>query len=120
MKRLPITGASLATPNLEEEELKHALGKLGAAAVFDDAAVHDLYMRLAAIHGAWLAEQEAKKVPPVASALRRAGTCLVEIATLLSGHENGFQTHATVETTSQTARMLASDVVSLGLAFEAR
>jgi hypothetical protein len=109
MKRLLITGTSLATPKLGEEELKRVLAELGAAAIFDDAAVHDFYMKLAAIHGAWLAENEAKQVPPVASALRRAGTCLIEIAGLLSGHETGFQTHVTVETTSQTARMLARD-----------
>jgi hypothetical protein len=99
----------LATPKLGEEELKRVLAGLGAAAVFGDAEVHDLYMRLAAIHGAWLAEQQAKQASPVASALRRAGTCLIEIAGLLSGHETGFQTHITVETTSQAARMLARD-----------
>lgn len=109
MKRLPITGTSLATPRLGEEKLKRVLAELGTAADFDAAAVHDLYMKLAAIHGAWLAEQEAKRVPPVASALRRAGTGLIEIGGLLSGHETGFQTHVTVEATSQTARMLAHD-----------
>jgi hypothetical protein len=83
MKRLLITGTSLATPKLGEEELKRVLAELGAAAIFDDAAVHDFYMKLAAIHGAWLAENEAKQVPPVASALRRAGTCLIEIAVRL-------------------------------------
>ena len=95
MKRLLITGTSLATPKLGEEELKRVLAELGAAAVFDDAAVHELYMKLAAVHGAWLAEQQAKQVSPVAGALRRAGTCLIEIAGLLSGHETGFQTHVT-------------------------
>jgi hypothetical protein len=99
----------LATPTLGREELKRVLAGLGAAAVFDDAAVHDLYMKLAAIHGAWLAEQQAKQVLPVAGALRRAGTSLIEIAELLNGHETGFQTHVQVETTSQTARMLARD-----------
>jgi len=54
MKRLPITGTSLAIPKLGEEEFKRVLAGLGAAAVFDDAAVHDLYMKLAAIHGEWL------------------------------------------------------------------
>ena len=99
----------MATPKLGEAKLKGVLAGLGAAAVFDDAAVHNLYMKLAAIHGAWLAEQEAKQVPPVASALRRAGKGLIEIAELLSGHETGFQTHVTVQTTSQTALMLARD-----------
>ena len=109
MKRLPTTGASLATPVLGEDDFKRVLAELGAEAVFDDAAAHDLYMMLAAIHGAWLAEQLTKQVSPIASALRRAGTGLIEIATLLSGHETGFQAHVTVETTSQTVRTLARD-----------
>ena len=99
----------MATPKLGEEELKRVLAELGTAAVVDDAAVHDVYVKLAAVHGAWLAEGEAKQVPPVAGALRRAGTCLIEIAGLLSGHETGFRTHVSVEATSQTARMLARD-----------
>jgi hypothetical protein len=41
MKRLPITGASLAPPAGSEDELKRALHKLGVADAFGDAAVHD-------------------------------------------------------------------------------
>jgi hypothetical protein len=109
MKRLPITGSSLATPWLGEEELTHVLAELGAAAIYDDAAVHDLYMKLAEIYGAWLAEQEAKQVGPAAQALRKAGTNLREVATLLSGHQTGLTSTVAIHTASQVAELLARD-----------
>jgi serine protease inhibitor len=72
MKRLPTTGASIATPKLEESKLKEALRDLGVAEAFDSADVHELYLSIGKIHGAWLLEQAAKEVSPVAKALRSA------------------------------------------------
>ncbi len=60
MKRLPTTGASIATPRLEESKLKDALRDLGVAEAFDGAAVDELYLSIGKIHGAWLSEQAAK------------------------------------------------------------
>src|SRR5271155_862317 len=116
MKRLPTTGASIATPRLEESKLKDALRDLGVAEAFDDPAVHELYLRIGEIHGAWLSEQEAKEVSPVAKALRSAAKNLTEASNLLSGHETGFRTHVEFEATSHAARILALDptVGSLG------
>jgi Rad3-related DNA helicase len=116
MKRLPTTGASIATPRLEESKLKDALRDLGVAEAFDDAAVHELYLRIAEIHGAWLSEQEAKEVSPVAKALRSAAKNLTEASKLLSGHETGLRTHVEFEATSHAARIMALDptVGSLG------
>jgi hypothetical protein len=109
MKRLPITGASLASPAGSEDELKRALHKLGVADAFDDAAVHKVYLKIAQIQGAWLAEQEAKASEPVAKALLATGKNLIAASALLSGRETGFRTHLEIQTTSQTARMLALD-----------
>ena len=58
MKRLPRTGQSLVVPRLKERELKLALDKLGAAAAYDGASIHELYQKRAAVYGAWLAEDE--------------------------------------------------------------
>jgi hypothetical protein len=109
MKRLPATGASIAMPKLPEGELRRALGELGAAAVYSDHAVHELYLKIAAIYGAWLSEQEAMDVSPVANALRSTGKDLIRAAILLSGHENGIRTHVEVEATSHLARLMAVD-----------
>ena len=116
MKRLPTTGASIATPRLEESKLKGALRDLGVAEAFDDAAVHQLYLGIGKIYGSWLSEQKAKEVSPVAKALRSAGKNLTEASKLLSGHETGLRTHVEVEATSHAARILALDptVGSLG------
>ena len=59
MKRLPKRGASLLTPSRTEGDLKVALRQLGVANRFDDAAIRDLYSRIAQICGSWFSEQEA-------------------------------------------------------------
>lgn len=109
MKRLPIRGTSLATPRFGNEELTRVLTELGAAAVLDDAAVEDLYTKLASIHGAWLAEQEARQVAPVAQALRKAGADLREVGILFSGHQTGLRSSVAVHSTSQVTELLARD-----------
>jgi hypothetical protein len=100
MKRLSIRGASLLTPARTEDELKLALGKLGVANSFDDAAIHDLYFRIAQICGSWFSEQEAAEVSPVSKALRSTGKNLLEASQLFSGRETGLTTHVEIEATS--------------------
>lgn len=109
MKRLPIRGASVATPAESEDKLKHALGKLGVAYAFDDEAVHQVYMELALIQGAWLAEQEVKDDAPVARGLLTTGKNLIAASVLLGGRKTGLRTRAELETTFQTEKMLALD-----------
>jgi hypothetical protein len=128
VKRLPITGASVATPvlgedelkPLGEDELKRVLDELGVGEFFDDAQIHALYMKLAAVCGAWFSEQESQQVKPVAKAVLTTAKGLLEAAKLLSGHETGFRTHVEVETTSATARALAhnQNIGSLAAAHE--
>ena len=109
MKRLPIAGASTATPRLDEGELRRVLSELGVSAAFRDADVRELYVKIAGIHGAWLAEQEAKEVEPVAKALLSTAKNLSDAAKLLSGHESGLRTHIEIEATSATARIMSHD-----------
>jgi hypothetical protein len=109
VKRVPDTGASLATPALGEDELKRVLDELGVGKFFDDSEIHALYMKIAAVYGAWFSEQESKEVKPVAKAVLTTGKGLLEAVKLLSGQETGFRTHVEVETTSAAARALAHD-----------
>ncbi len=109
MGRLPITGASLATPALGEDEFKRVLDELGVREFFEDGEIHSLYMKIAAVYGAWFSEQESREVKPVAKALLTTAKGLLEAGKLLSGHETGFHTHVEVETTSAAARVLARD-----------
>ena len=68
VKRLPIAGTSLATPTLGEDELKRVLDER-LSKVFDDAEIHALYMKIAAVYGAWFSEQESRQTKPVAKAM---------------------------------------------------
>jgi hypothetical protein len=106
MKRLPIRGFRLVALERDEGELKHYLAELGAAAAFDDSAIHDLHIKLAAIHGRWLAERTAKEVSPVVKALGNLADDLTEVTMFLSGHDTGMHSAAVVETASQIVRAL--------------
>jgi hypothetical protein len=46
MKRLPIRGASIASPFRSEAELNSVLRNLGVAHAFEETAVHELYSRI--------------------------------------------------------------------------
>jgi len=109
MKRLPISGVSLVTPEGSPDGIKRALGKLGVGDVFDDAAIEKIHLKLATIIGRWFDEQSAKESSPVAKALLSAGKELIAAAKLLGGHETGFQSHVEIESTSYVKRTLASD-----------
>lgn len=109
MRRLPITGASLSTPALGEDELKRVLDEVGVSEFFDDREKHALYMKIAAVYGAWFSERESREVKPVAKAVLTTAKGLLEAAKFLSGDETGFRTHVEIETTSAAARALARD-----------
>jgi hypothetical protein len=109
VKRVPSTGASLATPALGEDELKRVLDELGVREFFDDTEIHALYMKIAAVYGAWFSEQESRQFEPVEKAVLTTAKGLLEAAKFLSGQETGFRTHVEVETTSAAARALAHD-----------
>jgi hypothetical protein len=120
VKRLPISGASVAMPRLDERGLNRVLTELGLERAYDDTDRHELYLKIAEIHGAWLSEQEVRQVTPIAKALRSTGKNLIEASKLLSGHETGIRSHVELEATSATARILALDpsVRSVGAAHD--
>ncbi len=106
-------------PKLSESDLKGALGKLGVAAVFSDAEVHELYLSIAAIYGKWLSEQEAMEVSPVAKKLRNLGHNLIDASNILGGLETGLRNRVDTEVTSQAINTLALDP-TLGSRFRAQ
>jgi len=106
MKQLPIRGATVVTPSRGEDELKRAISQLGVIAVYSDADLHELYLELSALYGAWIAEQESREILPVARALLKTGKSLNEASRLLNGHATGFRTQAECEVTSQVIAVL--------------
>jgi hypothetical protein len=109
MKRLPISGTSIATPFRSEGELKRALSDVGAADAFDEAGVREIYAEIGMIIGAWVQEHQSMEASPVAKALLSTARNLDEASRLLSGYETGMRTRVEIEVTSQTARFLALD-----------
>jgi hypothetical protein len=109
MKQLQIRGASVATPMLGEPELEHALAKLGVAAVFSEADIHETYMEIAGVYGAWLAEEESKEVSSLASGLLRTGKNLIEASKLLGGRQTGLRNQVELEVTSRVIEIMGSD-----------
>ena len=83
--------------------------ELGVGDAFDDFAVHELWFEIGRIYGAWLSEQEAAEVSPVAKALRSTARNLLDAAAVLSGLETGCRTHVEIEATRHTATILALD-----------
>ena len=90
MRRLRISGASVATPQLGEAELRQAVDRLGVASHFDVDGVQEIHLRIAEIIGLWFAEQEAKEALPVAKALLSTGRNLLEASRVLSDIKPAF------------------------------
>jgi hypothetical protein len=68
------------TPCREESELKRVLSELCRGSIFDDAAVHQYYMKLASLIGGWLSERARLETVPVKNALVRKGVVAREEA----------------------------------------
>src|SRR6476659_2792394 len=105
-RKLSTGGASIAAPRENEAKLRGVLIELGVGEAFDDSAVHELWFDIGRIYGAWLSEQEAAEVSPVANALRSTARNLLEATAVLSGLETGFRTHVEIEATRHAATML--------------
>ena len=109
MKRLEIPGASSASPYREIAELKSILADLGVIHAFEESAIDQLHLRIAAIIGACLSQLESMDASPVAEALLSTAENLTKVSKFLSGHETGIRTPVEIEVTSQTAKFLALD-----------
>jgi hypothetical protein len=109
MRRLGISGASVATPALGEPELRQAIDRLGVGNHFDADGIQEIHLRIAQIIGLWFAEQEAKQASPVAKALLATGRNLLEASRVLSGHQTGIHTSVEIQATTEAVRLLALD-----------
>jgi hypothetical protein len=109
MRRLGISGASVATPALGEPALRQAVDRLGVGNHFDADGIQEIHQRMAEIIGLYLAEQEAKEASPVAKALLATGRNLLEASKVLGGHQTGMHTSVEIQVTTEAVRLLALD-----------
>jgi hypothetical protein len=109
MTRLPASGASVASPYLDEGNLRRVLSDLRIGHAFDATAVHEIYLRLGEIIGRWMSEQQRLEVSPVARALLSMAKNLGEVSVLLGGLETGIHSDLEITVASRTAEYLAMD-----------
>jgi hypothetical protein len=109
MARLPASGATIASPLRDKEELQRVLADLQVGHVFDEGAVHELYWKLGAIIGQWMSEHLRLEVSPVARALLSTAKNLSEVSVLLGGIETGIHSNLEIAVASRAAKYLALD-----------
>ena len=116
MSRLPVTGASVATPARTEEELVQVLVDLGAGQAFGHDAVHELHSSLAKIVGAWFSEQHRMEVSDVGRELLSVAKGLSDVSRSLGGVETGIHSDLEIAVASRVATTLALDPAVRSLA----
>jgi hypothetical protein len=109
MPRLPTSGAWVETPRRDPRELNEVLCDLGLAEVVDQAAVHELHLKLGSIIGRWSSEQQRLEVSTVEDALRSTAQKLNEVSRLLAGIETGTRSDLEIAVASRVANLLSLD-----------
>jgi hypothetical protein len=107
MSRLPISGASIVSPVQDEQELKRALSDLRVDHALGPAAAHEYYMRLGAIIGQWMSEQQQLEAATVAGSLLSMAKRLNEACVILDGLEPGLHSDLEISVASRIAQYLA-------------
>jgi hypothetical protein len=109
MARLSPRGAASATPYRRQTELGACLADLGAGDAFDEKSLEEIYTKLEAIVGQWIAEKARLESSRIEKALRTLSKELNEIGTMLKGHETGLRSSVDTEIVSQLAECMAHD-----------
>jgi hypothetical protein len=109
MARLPISGSTVATPHLDEADLRNVLVELCPDGKFSESDISEFYGRLAQIIGQWSAEDNRLDIAPLAKTFTAMGKELKKVAEILSGHETGLHEIHDIEIVSQLAMILTLD-----------
>jgi hypothetical protein len=105
MPRLQVSGSTIVSPLRDEGELKRVISDLGVDLSPD--AAHELHVKLAAIIGQWMAEQQRLEVSSVSAPLLSTARNLNEAAVTLGGFETGLHSGLEIPVASRIARYLA-------------
>jgi hypothetical protein len=109
MARLPISGSTLATPHLDEADLRNVLAQLCPDGKFSESDTSKFYGWLAQIIGQWSAEDNRLDIAPLARTFTAMGKELKKVVEILSGHETGLHEIHDIKIVSQLAMILALD-----------
>ena len=103
MARLPINGATAATPVRGKADLQKVLTELCPDAQFSASDTNEIYLQLASIIGQWSAEENRLDIAPLAKTFEAMGKELNKVAKILSGHETGLREVHDIEIVSRLA-----------------
>ena len=109
MARLPTSGSTVATPHLDEADLRNVLAQLCPNGEFSESDISEFYGLLARIIGQWSAEDNRLDIAPLAKTFTAMGQELKKVAEILSGHETGLREIHDIAIVSQLAMILALD-----------
>jgi hypothetical protein len=109
MARLPTSGSTVATPHLDEADLRNVLAQLCPDGKFSESDASEFYRRLGRIIGLWSAEHDRLDIAPLAKTFTAMGKELKKIAEILSGHETGLREIHDIAIVSQLVTILALD-----------
>src|SRR5215216_3440478 len=109
MARLPVSGSTVATPHLDQADLRNVLVQLCPDWKFSESDVETCYWRLARIIGQWSAEDNRLDIAPLVQTFMVMSKELKKVAEILSGHETGFRESHDIAIVSRLAMMLALD-----------
>jgi hypothetical protein len=109
MARLPTSGASVASPVGDLEELKHALSEFHVDQAFDAIAIRDVHGKLSQVVGRWLSEQSRLDTSLLGNTLLRIAKNLSEASVLLGGLETGIHSDVEIAVASRAVKYLAMD-----------
>lgn len=109
MARLPIKGATVATPLRSEADFRRVLVEVCPDGKFSESDTSEFYGRLGGIIGQWSAQQNRLNIAPLAKTLTAMGRLLDKTSRILSGHETGLHEVQDIAVVSQLVTVLALD-----------
>jgi hypothetical protein len=109
MARLPTSGSTVATPHLDQADLRNVLAQLCPDGRFSEADTNEIYWRLGRIIGRWSAEEDRLDIAPLVKTFEALGNELNKAAQILSGHETGLRDIHDIAIVSQLTMILALD-----------
>ena len=101
MARLPISGSTVATPHLDQADLRNVLVELCPEGDFNESDSKEFYRRLARIIGHWSAEHDRPDIAPIVKQLMQTSKDLDAVCKLLHGHETGIREDTEIQFMSQ-------------------
>ena len=109
MARLPTSGSTVATPHLDQADVRNVLAQLCPDGKFSESDINEIYSRLGRIIGQWSAEDSRLDTAPLIKTFEAMSKELKKASKILGGHETGLREIQDIELVSKLVAILALD-----------